>query len=85
LMRTQNVRWPSHFRQSGEGARAGIAEAFIRRDRGAEVFGVPAEAVATELVGCVCEVLAGEKRFSVSDELYFLEDMTARNYLLVVA
>src|SRR5262252_5624758 len=42
-----------------------------------EVFGVPAEAVATVLVGYVCEVLAGEKRFSISDQLYLLEDMTS--------
>jgi hypothetical protein len=49
-----------------------------------EVFGVPAEAVATVLIVYICDVLAAEKRFSISDELYILEDMTSRNYLLVV-
>ena len=49
-----------------------------------EVFGVPAETVAAALFGYICEVLAGEERFSISEELYLLEDMTSRDYLLVV-
>ncbi|HTS23648.1 MAG TPA: hypothetical protein VMN79_17790 [Casimicrobiaceae bacterium] len=49
-----------------------------------EVFGVPAETVAAALFGYICHVVAGEQRFTINEELYILEDMNSRDYLLVV-